>query len=387
MCLGCADVTNPWAISTPPAPDPIDDDQVKYHNPAREFQGKRFEQIDRTPIAPAPIPAYQPDLLAPHPPTSSSLPAISRIRSNTVSSISSTPPSLDTDAEDSGASSDDSVLSWWSSDDEGDSEDEAKEADKRRREEVRQKILDTAGLILKREPALGVSSSKQSGIGIQGKARRPAPAAPASLSQKGLKVRKSRRKAPGVPLGKAGRRVDGESGFTSDVEGGGERKPGAEVQDAYAKYEQYLHQAQAKSTKRRSRSGTTSQRPTSATSDLAVSTSPTPTQSSTLGSSVGGGGGGKITGFFSRMMAPSGSSDSASGAGAGAGGRKIISGPIIRRTDEDGMDIEGGEEESGIGKTWSSLVEPSVLETMSTRERKRQEVSQIPLELELVKSS
>lgn len=61
--------------------------------------------------------------------------------------------------------------------------------------------------------------------------------------------------------------------------------------------------------------------------------------------------------------------------------RPSISGPTITRVDErpvspaPGLGILGSGEgvDAGFGKTWSSLVEPSVLETMDKKERKRQE--------------
>lgn len=73
-------------------------------------------------------------------------------------------------------------------------------------------------------------------------------------------------------------------------------------------------------------------------------------------------------------MAPSSSTAS----DGGAGGRKSIS--IVRVDDEAtsgratpvGGSGAGGE---GVGGTWTSLVESSVLGTMSDKERKRQEVS------------
>ncbi len=55
-----------------------------------------------------------------------------------------------------------------------------------------------------------------------------------------------------------------------------------------------------------------------------------------------------------------------------------ISGPITRIDSPvvgGGEDGAGGSGEGGeFGKTWSSLVDPGVLESMSGRERKRQEV-------------
>jgi hypothetical protein len=69
-------------------------------------------------------------------------------------------------------------------------------------------------------------------------------------------------------------------------------------------------------------------------------------------------------------MAPS--SSAMSDSSTATGGRKSIS---IVRVDDDNASGRatpvGGE---GVGGTWTSLVESSVLETMSDKERKRQEV-------------
>lgn len=279
-------------------------------------------------------------------------PAVARLRSSTVTSTTSSFEHV-TDPGSDDESSDDSVLSWWSSEEESDGEEELdieKEAERRKREETRQKILAAAGLILKKEPPPAPKSkSAKTGTQVAGqdseRKRRPAPAAP--------KRTKTRRKAPGVPKNRT-------RDATADHSADEAKEPEAEVKDAYAKYEQYLTQS-----KNRPRASSHVLPPKV---DPPVPTSPTPAASSAQTASHPKEG--KITGFFSRMMGPSLSHDS--GTASGATGRKSISGPI-RRTDEGPNEADVGQSE--IGKTWSSLVDPSVLETMGSRERKRQEVS------------
>lgn len=285
-------------------------------------------------------------------------------------------------------SSDDSVLSWWSSDEDDDSDiDEEKEAERKRREAERQKILSQAGLQLRREPP-GVPLKKAE---RKVSRRRPAPAAP----------KQPRRHAPPVPFehrASITERADLEGETTSgDVSPGAtesvaehEPEPELQTQDAYARYEQFLAQSRARPARSRADSY---QRPlsqnmspqpsgTSLTAGQAAPPSPAPSTSQfSVSSQPGGAGsqhgreGGKFSSFLSRMMAPSASHDSKP--------RVSISGPITRVTnapDDRTESIHGqlsgegpSEPESDFGKTWSSLVEPSVLETMTPRERKRQE--------------
>lgn len=282
-------------------------------------------------------------------------------------------------------SSDDSVLSWWSSDEDDDSDvDEEKEAERKRREAERQEILSQAGLQLRREPP-GVPLKKAE---RKVSRRRPAPAAP----------KQPRRHAPPVPLEHRTSAAD-----RSDLDGGasgGDVSPGAtesgpehepepelQTQDAYARYEQFLAQSRARPARSRADSY---QRPLSQSmspqpsaislpAGAAVPPSPAPSTSQFSVSSQSGAAGshhgkegGKFSSFLSRMMAPSASHDSKT--------RVSISGPITRVTPAPNAESEPSpgadgahEAESDFGKTWSSLVEPSVLETMSARERKRQE--------------
>lgn len=321
------------------------------------------------------------DLLSP------SVHAPSRSRSSTVSSSA--------DGYDY-SSSDDSVLSWWSSDeDESDAEiDEEKEAERKRREEERQKILATAGLKLRREPP-GVPARQERKVSR----RRPAPAAPKAKSSA-----KARRHAPPIPSVTDKSEDERERIVTPEAEGEAEEvlspttttptlteppSPEVQLQDAYARYEQFLAQSKSRATRPgRSRAGSSAQIPSQVVSPQLTGASPTSpsfagtstSASASLAGSLGGMGGreGKLSGFFSRMMAPTLSHE---GGTKDAKARPSISGPIGPLTRVDPVDRGDSEspgmgEESEFGKTWSSLVEPSVLETMSSRERKRQEVSE-----------
>ncbi|WVF66967.1 hypothetical protein IAT40_001710 [Kwoniella sp. CBS 6097] len=352
-------------------------------------------------------------------------------------------PSLVSDDEDEeSSSSDDSILSWWSSDDsdegsdgeDGDekaADDAKQDAEKKRREEERQKILSAVGLRIKRDdpattpatlgPGQGIMnrvvSRRRPPPGVPGKAkrRRKAPAVPSSLKPRDLDITPRRHKEqPEAPIDLA-----------SPVPG--EDTP-REPQDAYARYEAFLAQSHSQSqsqsqldlgeneqrssapimqidsskSSNRARSQSLIQRATTNSSlppqcslppqstgpasggmnerPQSPPHSPTPSTTS-LGTSASGAGG-RLSGFFSRMMATH------PGGGAAHHERKVpsISGPIVRtdfnsdsanpsRPDTPSMSASGsgsgmGE---GFGKTWGSLVEPSVLATMSERERKRQE--------------
>lgn len=288
-----------------------------------------------------------------------------RPRSSTVSSV-----------DDGDDSSDDSVLSWWSSDEDADSEvDEGKEADRKRREEERQKILSQAGLKLHRPPP-GVPVKKAE---RKVSRRRPAPAAP-----------RPRRHAPPVPREQRTGQLQqsGDTEAPSDGEGDSsiaqEAEAGLQTQDAYARYEQFLAESRARPARSRADSyqrplsQSMSPLPSASTLPVPVPSSPAPStsqfsvSSQTVGGSHGGGKEGKFSSFLSRMMAPSASHDASNAKPP----RASISGPIVRAQDDrSDMRLQDGASasDSDFGKTWSSLVEPSVLETMSPRERKRQE--------------
>lgn len=282
-------------------------------------------------------------------------PASARPRSSTVSSVG-----LD---DDGASSSDDSVLSWWS-DEEEDSEgelDHDKEIERKRREEERLKMLATAGLKLRREPP-GIPNRAERKVSR----RRPAPAAPTQR----------RRHAPPVPLQPTSTDEDNVVPITPDESSPVDPPPEQELQDAYARYEQFV--AQSKSANSRPRSSTI-QRPSSqvVTPQLTGTrvTPTSPTASSTHLSTGKIEGGGRLTGFFSRIMAPSETPKRVTPAISGPLGPIMkIDTPMRDGTSaEDSADTNAVGEEEDVGKTWSSLVDPAVLQSMDERERKRQE--------------
>nr|XP_018264468.1 multidomain RhoGEF [Kwoniella dejecticola CBS 10117]OBR86626.1 multidomain RhoGEF [Kwoniella dejecticola CBS 10117] len=316
-------------------------------------------------------------------------------------------PSLISDEEDEGSSSsDDSVLSWWSSDEDGSSDeeegegeaverevDEEKEAERKRREKERQKILSAAGLQIKREPP------PRPGNFVPGRVvsrRRPPPGVPGSKQKQ--KQKQKRRKAPAVPQLTS----ISPSPSPSPSKPSNNSRTSDEPQDAYARYEAFLAQSQSQTQRPnslrvnssgggRTRSQSLMQQVTTSQSitpqltgpnaSAITSTtphSPTPSQSLSLSGSgsgigIGGGGGGKISGFFNKLMTnTTGTHQNHTGSSAK---HPSISGPITRveSTDVSRPDTPTPTTTSEFGKTWGSLVEPSVLATMSERERKRQE--------------
>ena len=292
-----------------------------------------------------------PDILSPTTTRSTSgtagaVPPGIRSRSSTITSLS----------EDDYSSDSDSVLSWWSSD-EDDSDasvDESKEADKKKRELERQKILSTAGLKLRREaPAPPTSSPARPGLARKATMgrRRPAPAAP-----------KRRRRAPAVPA-----QSESEAIITPTLSDAEEKPevvedPEAATLDAYARYEQFL--ASASRPKPRPTPPPITRvesRPLSVDALSPQGTGGT----STLSVPSTGTGGGRLSTFFSKMM---------TGATTPTDRRSTpaISGPITKLDLPEPGEGAGGAE---VGRTWSSLVDQGVLESMGERERKRQEVS------------
>ena len=259
------------------------------------------------------------------------------------------------------------MLSFWSDDDSGDEESmtepedpiasgltpkkaddkegkEEKKEEKKKREEDRSKVLEQAGLKLRREAP-----------GIPVKNRRRAPDAPG----------KKRRAAPGLPPSKGAGSSTGQGESTVNDQGdGGDGK--MDTLDAYARYENYLAQSQAQLNQPRPQPHLPT--PTSPTQSIPGNLTPTRTgrsasiisQPSSTSTSTGGG---RFSGLISRIMAPSTSESQAP--------RKSIS--IVRVESDAGGD--DGVKERG-GGTWTSLVDPSVLTTMSDVERKRQEVSE-----------
>jgi hypothetical protein len=254
------------------------------------------------------------------------------------------------------------MLSFWSDDDSGDEESmtepedptnsgptfrkadakegkEEKKEEKKKREEDRSKVLEQAGLKLRREAP-----------GIPVKNRRRAPDAPG----------KKRRAAPGLPPSKgAGSRPGtGDRVGNDQGERDGEKEGQLDTLDAYARYENYLAQSQAQLNQPRQQP-----QPTSPPQPTPGSLTPTRSgRSASIISQPSSTGGGRFSGLISRIMAPSTSSDSQAP-------RKSIS---IVRVESDAGDDSGKEKGGG---TWTSLVDPSVLGTMSDVERKRQEVS------------
>jgi hypothetical protein len=262
------------------------------------------------------------------------------------------------------------MLSFWSDDDSGDEESmtepedpttsgpttrkadvkegkEDKKEEKKKREEDRSKVLEQAGLKLRREAP-----------GIPVKNRRRAPDAPG----------KKRRAAPGLPPSKgvgsrtgAGEGVGNEQGERDG--GDGEKEGQLDTLDAYARYENYLAQSQAQLNQPRPQPQL---QPTSPPQPTPGNLTPTRSgRSASIISQPSSTGGGRFSGLISRIMAPSTSSDSQAP-------RKSIS--IVRVDSDAGGDSGDGKEKGG--GTWTSLVDPSVLGTMSDVERKRQEVSE-----------
>ena len=287
-------------------------------------------------------------------------PSATRPRSSTVNSHTSAAGSATGSGYES-SSSEDSMLSFWSDDDSEDEESmtepedpttsgpttrkadvkegkEEKKEEKKKREEDRSKVLEQAGLKLRREAP-----------GIPVKNRRRAPDAPG----------KKRRAAPGLPPSRgADSKNTGERGGEERGNGDGEKEGQLDTLDAYARYENYLAQSQAQLNQPRPQP-----QPTSPPQPTPGNLTPTrPGRSASIISQPSSTGGGRFSGLISRIMAPSTSSDSQVP-------RKSIS---IVRVDSDAGDDSGKEKGGG---TWTSLVDPSVLGTMSDVERKRQEVS------------
>ena len=285
-------------------------------------------------------------------------------------------------------------------------------------------MLVGAGLQLKREPP-PIPSHKGvhgdgggvEGEGANGKRRRPAPAAP-----------KRRRRAPAVPPtdtpAKAARKtknsnIENEADISaapSEAPSRDEPESETQVQDAYARYEQFLARQASRPARSRANSAA---RPTSImlsptasaaalpgnartsiSPQLTGQTSPSlppsslPTASTTSApmspqSSLhaaphsGKEKEGRFSGFISRIKTAAGADSET----PSTVGRKVISGPIVRvqqpgEGDEGALAGAGGEEDrmDGLGKTWASLVDEEVLKTMNARERKRQEVRQCAAE-------
>lgn len=264
----------------------------------------------------------------------------------------------DVDADDGDESSDDSVLSFWSSDEEEsdteqdtpdteaekrDSEErEHKDTERKRREAERQKALAAAGLKIRREPP--------------------------GIPSRGGKPKGRRRPAPAVPI----RRPAAETTAPSQTEASplsprfdqGEQSE-IKVQDAYARYEQFLAESRARPVGPRRHSTAASPGPNLAT---LLPPTPGPSPSPSLMSAGKAG----FSGFLSRMGVTQHMDRPAS---SKLNISRPISSPLISGP------VSGGPTDSpaespmpdNFGSTWSSLVDQSVLSTMDPQERKRQE--------------
>lgn len=279
------------------------------------------------------------------PEDSTSAPASNRVSAYSVQSMD------DGDESDS----DDSVLSWWS-DDGSEAGDERppspapdRDEDRKRREGERQKALAAAGL----------------------KIRRDAPSIPDGAKR----GKPGRRRAPAPPTQPRPHQPPPERTAPS------EEAP-VDVDDAYARYEAFLAEAKSRPTVPTVVAPRRAARPASMVSV-------TETTSSTGAGGLKEAASHRLSGFFSRLGV------AGVGGGGGAAEKPKISGPIISgpiaaspisgpmsATPTNGAESDppsasasasAPEFSSDFGKTWSSLVDPSVVTTMSDRERKRQE--------------
>ncbi|WRT65306.1 uncharacterized protein IL334_002249 [Kwoniella shivajii] len=347
------------------------------------------DETDHTLAATPPIKAVASSTnLNPNPSSGPRSPKENRARPTSMLSVMSgtgRSPSFISDDEGS-SSSEDSVLSWWSSDEEGSDDedyeereiDAAEEAGRKRREEERQKILSAAGLQIKRgpPPIPGVGANKNRVVSR----RRPPPGVPG----------KKRRKAPAVPNAASSPAEDSsfslcpaEHADRSDVQG---------PQDAYARYEAFLNHSQrpqalrADSNPNRARSQSLIQKATMNQAITPQFTGPSPVSTSASNAdavtpqspatstttSTSATTGGRLSGFFNKLMAPH----------PHQAEKKLpnISGPMTRIESDQSLGDDRPDTPNSsagangdFGKTWGSLVEPSVLATMSEKERKRQE--------------
>lgn len=251
------------------------------------------------------------------------------------------------------ASSEDSALSFW--------EDDTDEEAAAHREDARQRAMDAAGLKLRREPP-----------GIPPK--RPEP--------------RRRRAPPSIPLNRhvtmpaaaatTHRQEVGLPGYDNPatVEASAtahDSEPlaslGLRPTDAYDRYEAYLEKANTVVVAAPAAKRTRSQSDVRPHSVVSLAPTEAPSSSTWSATATGAGvGSGRLAGLMSRMK---------QGQTSGTERRitPAISGPICVTVAD--FDTATDQEDASriAGPTWSSLVDPSILETMSDRERKRQEVS------------
>lgn len=216
--------------------------------------------------------------------------------------------------EDDDESSDDSVLSFWSSEDEDSDEEDNNAAAEAQKEEER-----------KRREAERQKALAAAGLKI----RREPP---------GIPKTRRRRPAPAVPVRHSG----SHEAQAPPTQPEPEPEKAIEVEDAYARYQAFLAEA-----KQQPKRNSQVSRPTSVVIE-GPTLSASPSQSTGL-----------FSGLLSKIGVPLGGNEKPA---------PRISGPVI-----SGPMSSSEPEEDSFGKTWGSLVDPSVLSTMSDEERKRQE--------------
>ncbi|TXT04229.1 hypothetical protein VHUM_04227 [Vanrija humicola] len=308
--------------------------------------------IDEAEATPPLAPALSTQHLAT--PTLGAVGQANRSRTTSVSQYSVGSGGID----DGGDSSDeDSVLSYWSSDDDESDHEEVidtqaaraaelekakKEEEKKRREQERQKALAAAGLTLRREaPGIPVDLKRRAAATRR---RRPAPAVPQRGKKPAASPSGAEKDLPQMPLTET---------------------PDIQVQDAYARYEQFLTEA--------TKAPAPAARPTSivvpASRPTSVLEASSPPSTASKGST--------FSGLLGRLgvgsaAAPERTTPKISGPiVSGPIGGGPISGPLTPGAPAPAT--EAPEPASDFGKTWGSLVDPSVLSTMTGEERKRQE--------------
>lgn len=320
---------------------------------------------------PEPMPAPSPNRLS----------VASNAESTTSSAGRSSVAHYDvTDEEEgsSGSSVDDSD-SYWSSDSEyaaspvvemrkqteteeekrrNDEELKARAEMRMKRQTAKQQVLQEAGLHIRQEDAALILDPRRAEVRRRRPPRRPAPAVPPG-------GRRSQPNSPAVgdvttpdgpaPPPKDGVLVPALSPVSPD-----------DVQDAYARYEQYRSESQARPP---SLPGAPATPQVHSTIELARHTSPpsqlgVPHSVRDATTAMRDAAAGRFTGLLSRMGVTAAEKQPTS--------KISISGPMDRpsSTASDGRPSSTASE---FGSTWSSLVDPSVLNTMEKTDRKRQE--------------
>ncbi|BEJ13329.1 hypothetical protein CspHIS471_0305030 [Cutaneotrichosporon sp. HIS471] len=266
----------------------------------------------------------------------------------------------------------DSVLSWWSDDADETSPStvpeskEEREEERRRREGERQKVLAAAGLKIRREPPSVPGAPSRAN---HGRRRAPPPPKAKSVDASGSGgsisgLPSSSRDLPALP--QPPEPPEKDVPVTAPVD----------VDDAYARYEAFMAETkpEAKPQPQPRPTSVVSERPTSMVS-VAETTSSTGTAGLKEAANAASH---RLTEFLGTMRFGKEKE------------RRPISGPIDKRISGPisgliSSPISGpigpisrptsgiSDPESSFGKTWSSLIDHSVLSTMSDTERKRQE--------------